>query len=133
MIAETLRDLPKRRLKQAKEELNDAKFLYKVNSFDGANNRAYYAIFHSMKAVLALELIDFKRQRNVLAYFNRNYINTEIFPKEFGKRILEAKEICEYSEDDEFVASLEITKAQIETAEELINLVEKYMESGLNK
>ena len=73
------KELANHRLEQAKEELEDAKMLYNANRFKGANNRAYYSIFHSIKAILALEPIDFKRHKDVLAYFNKNYIHTEIF------------------------------------------------------
>ena len=59
------KELANHRLEQAKDELQDAKILFNVKSYKSANNRAYYAIFHAMKAVLALELIDFKRHKSV--------------------------------------------------------------------
>lgn len=125
------KSLSNHRIEQAKEELDDAKFLYNANRFKGANNRAYYAIFHSMKAILALEPIDFKKHKDVLAYFNKNYIHTEIFPRSLGHRISKASMTREDSDyDDEFVVEPDTTKAQIETAEELINLVEKYIENN---
>ena len=96
--------------------------------FKSANNRAYYSIFHSMKAVLALEPIDFKRHKDVIAYFNKNYIHTEIFPKNMGRRISDASRIREDSDyDDEFVVRSEDTLAQIETAEEMIKLTDEYI------
>ena len=117
-------------VQQAKRELKDAKLLYNDNSYLSANNRAYYAIFHSIRAVLALEPIDFKKHKDVVAYFNKNYVNPEIFPRTLGKRIMQAKRIREDSDyDDEYVANKEATENQIETAEELINLVEKYIEN----
>ena len=51
MSAKISKSLSSHRIEQAKEELDDAKFLYNANRFKGANNRAYYAIFHSMKAI----------------------------------------------------------------------------------
>ena len=45
--------------------------------FSSANNRAYYAIFYAIRAVLAIEEIDFKRHKDVLAYFNKEYVNKE--------------------------------------------------------
>mgnify|MGYP004583324043 CR=1 FL=1 len=58
------KDLSIHRLEQAKENIEEAEILFKMNKFKGANNRAYYSIFHSIKAVLALEPIDFKRVSN---------------------------------------------------------------------
>ncbi len=95
-----------------------------------ANNRAYYSIFHAIRAVLALEQKDFKRHKDVLAYFNQYYIKTEIFPKKISRKISQAKAIREDSDyDDEYEPKAEETQNQIETARELIDLVEKYLES----
>ena len=120
------RDLVQHRLEQAKRELKDAKLLYNDDSYLSANNRAYYAIFHSIRAVLALEPIDFKKHKDVVAYFNKNYVNPDIFPRTLGKRIMQAKRIREDSEyDDEYMANEEATENQIQTAEELIDLVDR--------
>ena len=122
------KELGNHRLEQAKEELNDAKILFDIKSYKSANNRAYYAIFHAIKAVLALEPIDFKKHKDVQAYFNKNYISKEIFPKQMGKKIAYASKTREDSDyDDEFIVKPEETQNQIETAEELIELVEKYI------
>ena len=48
-----------------------------------------------------------------------------------GKRIAQANRIREDSDyDDEFIAKPEATEAQIETAEELINLVDEYVKTS---
>ena len=103
--------------------------LYNGKLYKSANNRAYYSIFHSIKAVLALETIDFKRHKDVIAYFNKNYIHPETFPKNMGRKIVEASKIREDSDyDDEFIVDPEKTQEQINTAKELIDLVEKYID-----
>lgn len=118
----------KYRLERAKEDLLDAELNYKNARYLNANNRAYYSIFHAIKAVLAIERVDFKKHKDVLAYFNQYYIKTEIFPKIMSSKINQAKEIREDSDyDDEFVPTDEQTKMQIETAKELIKLVEEYI------
>ena len=43
------------RLEQAKENLEEAIALANIKKYKGASNRAYYAIFHAIKAILALE------------------------------------------------------------------------------
>ena len=122
------KELSKHRLEQAKEDLKASKVLYDAKLYKSANNRAYYSIFHSMKAVLVLEPIDFKRHKDVIAYFNKNYIHTGIFPKDMGRRISNASRIREDSDyDDEFVVNPEDTLAQIKTAEEIIKLAENYI------
>ena len=121
-------ELAKYRLERAKEDLKDAELLYKNNSLLSANNRAYYSIFHSIRAVLSIERVDFKRHKDVTAYFNKNYVHTGIFPKIIGKKIGQAFQIWEDSDyDDQFIADASQTNNQIETAKELIDLVEKYI------
>lgn len=125
------KELSKHRLEQARENIEEAETLYNIRKFKGANNRAYYSIFHSIKAILALEPIDFKRHKDVTAYFNKNYVNTEIFPRRLGHKIAEATTIREDSDyDDEFIVKSEETEKQIETAEELLELVEKYIDKN---
>ena len=122
---ETAIEFSKYRLEKAKETLNSANILYDNNDLSGANNRAYYSIFYAIRAVLAIERIDFKRH-------NQNYIKTEIFPKKMGRKIAQAKTIredCDY--DDEYKPSAEKTMQQIETAKELIILVEEYINSKI--
>ena len=43
------------RFERANQELSTAKLLIKSNSYLAANNRAYYAIFHAIRSILALD------------------------------------------------------------------------------
>lgn len=121
-------EFAKYRLEKAKETLKSAKLLYVNNDLIGANNRAYYSIFYAIRAVLALERIDFKKHKDVIAYFNKNYIKTEIFPRKIGSKIAQTQTVRERSDyDDQYVPSNEKTEEQIETATELINFVEQFL------
>ncbi len=118
------------RLEKAKEDLKASEIMYRENLLKAANNRAYYSILHAIKAVLALERVDFKRHKDVIGYFNKTYVKTEIFPKMLGRKIGLASTTREDSDYDyDFVANEEDTKNQINTAKELIDLVEKYLNS----
>ena len=46
------RDYAKYRISRAKEDLDTAHMLYEAGKYRIANNRAYYAIFHAIRAVL---------------------------------------------------------------------------------
>ena len=117
------------RLEKSKETLNSARILFKnVKDYTSANNRAYYAIFYAIRAVLALEETDFKRHKDVIAYFNQKYIKPEIFPRKLGSKIAQAQRVREDSDyDDKYQISPEKTKQQIETAEEVIKEVEGFI------
>ena len=123
------KDLAKHRLEQAFDDLKASEILYQSNLYKSANNRAYYSIFHSIKAVLALEPIDFKRHKDVVGYFNKNYVYPEIFPRKMGSKIADASSVREDSDyDDEYIVKQEDTLKQIETAKELLKLVEEYID-----
>ncbi len=47
----------------------------------------YYAIFSAMRAVLALESVDFKKHSAVIAYFRHNYIKTDVFGRKYSEMI----------------------------------------------
>ena len=127
-------ELARYRLVRAKQDLQDTQLLYKNGSLLAANNRAYYAIFHAIQAVLALERVDFKRHKDVISYFNKNYVSTEIFPKTLGRKIGQAFQIREDSDYDyKFIPEIEQTSYQAQTAKELIELVEAFINSQENK
>ena len=93
-------------------------------------NRSYYAVFYAVKSVLALEIVDFKRHKDVVGYFNQNYVATEIFPKNVGKklgRLQKKRETSDY--DDFYLVSKEEAKEQLEGTEYIINEVEKYLKN----
>ncbi len=121
--------LAKYRLEQSKENLEEAEALFNINKFKGASNRAYYSIFHAIKAILALKSVDFKKHSSVIAYFNKEYISTKIFPRELGKRVSEARFFREKSDYvDFYIVTKEECESQIETAKMMIKKVEQYIE-----
>ena len=135
MDSETIEGFSKYRLNKANETLETARMIFNEGKdFTSANNRAYYAIFYAIRAVLAIEEVDFKRHKDVLAYFNKEYVNKEKFPKKIGRKISQAQRIREDSDyDDDYEPSFEKTEQQINTAQELIDLVEEYINNYYNK
>lgn len=76
-----------------------------------------------------MEPIDFKRHKDVIAYFNKNYVNTQIFSKSIGRKIARSNQVREDSDyDDEFIVDIENTRLQLDSAKEIVNLIEKYIE-----
>ena len=86
-------DVAWHRLRVAQEDLEAARLTYAAGHYRAANKRAYYRIFHAVCASLAAEGVAFKRHKDTLSYFNKNYIHTEIFPRELGRKIVKAEEI----------------------------------------
>ena len=124
----TKKDLVLYRLQTARSDLKSAKILLAAEEYKGANNRAYYSIFYAIKAVLAIEKKDFKRHKDVIAYFNKEYVATEIFQRELGRKLGTLKQLREKSDyDDFYIASKEKAEEQIETAQAVIKSVIEYL------
>lgn len=118
------KDLFPYKLERAREELDNAILLYDNNKLKAANNRAYYSIYYSISSVLCLEPVAFKKHKDTIAYFNKNYVQTEIFPREIGRAIATAAKIRHASDyDDFYIVSRDEAKTQIETAKRLMELV----------
>ena len=130
MSSENAIYLAKHRINTAKEDLETAIDLLKMGRYKGATNRAYYAIFHSMRAVLALEGVDFKKHSGVIAFFRQNYIKTGIFDIVYSEIIQKASFIRNESDySDFYIASKEEAEEQSENAVKFYEEVVKYFAS----
>lgn len=130
----TQKDLIFYRIETAQSDIKAAEILLNAKEFRGANNRAYYGIYHAISAIHALDGNAYKRHKDALANFNKNYIKTEIFPRKLGRKIVEAEEIRHASDyDDFYIASKEESERQISVADEFIILAEKYCMEQLEK
>ena len=130
----TQRDLVLYRIETSKSDIKAAEILLSAREFRGANNRAYYGIYHAISAIHALDGNAYKRHKDALDNFNKNYVKTEIFPRKLGKRIVEAEEIRHASDyDDFYLATKEEAEEQIQTAKELVKLVEEYVRQRWNQ
>ena len=128
MLNENRESLMTLRMEQAKKCLDSAILLVEADAYKDAANRSYYAIFHAMRSVLALDCFDSKRHSGILSEFSRRYIKTEIFPKDFSGLIYNAFEVRNDSDyDDFYVISKEDTAAQIENAKTFLAAVEEYI------
>lgn len=126
-------DLALYRIDTAKEDLKSAKILRDASCFKGANNRAYYAIFHAINAIHALNGVAYKKHKDAIANFNKEYVKTEIFPKEIGRKIAGVEEIRHASDyDDFYIATRDEVDEQISIAEEFIKMVEVYCMKQMN-
>lgn len=121
-------DLAKYRFECCQEALEDARIMYEAGRYKNALNRAYYSIFHGMRAVNALDGYDSSKHSGVIAHFNQNYVKEGIFSKEASKLIkiaAEKRENADYL--DFFVASKEEAEAQIKRAETFEEWIEFYL------
>lgn len=121
-------ELCKYRIQEAKDSLTVAKKCLEDDFYKDAINRSYYAAFYAVKGVLSLGTVDFKRHKDVIAYFNKEYVATKIFSREVGRRLATLKQLREKSDyDDFYIASKEKAEEQVETASMVISAVKSYL------
>jgi uncharacterized protein (UPF0332 family) len=123
-------ELSKYRLEKAKEDLHTAIENLENAHFSASVNRAYYCIFHTMRAILALDGLDSKKHSGVIAYFRQSYLKTNLFDKLYSEIIGLAFEMRNRNDYDDFVviARDEVDKL-IANAKLFLEAVEAHLEN----
>ena len=123
-------DLSRYRLARAKEDLDTAKKNCVDGSFRASVNRSYYAIFHSLRAITALDRFDSGKHSGIIAFINMHYVKTGVFERSFSKMIDTAFRLREKADYDDFyvVAAID-AEEQIAKAETVVRLVEDYLQT----
>ena len=84
-MAGSLTVLSAHRFKRSKEELQTAELLLRNTDYRSSINRSYYAIFHAIRAVNALDGFDSSKHSGVISHFNQEYVKTGVFKKNLQK------------------------------------------------
>ena len=126
----SIRDLSLYRIESAKENLKLSKQLFEEGQLKFAMNRSYYAIFHALRSVNALDGFDSSKHSGVIAHFNYEYVRTLVFPRNISKMISSAMEIRQKSDyQDFYIVSKNEAEKQIQNAEYIIGLIEEFLKS----
>ena len=128
-MAGSLTVLSAHRFNRSKEELQTAELLLRNTDYRSSINRSYYAIFHAIRAVNALDGFDSSKHSGVISHFNQEYVKTGVFEKESSKIIRNASELREQADYEDFYeASQEDAADVFEQASRFISLVETYLQ-----
>ncbi|MCJ7688859.1 MAG: HEPN domain-containing protein [Clostridiaceae bacterium] len=134
MMKKTSLELCNYRLGKAIDMLNQAKLLYENKQYDGCINRSYYAIFNTIRCLLALISIDSRKHSGVISFFDRYFVKTEICKTELSKIAHEAFNIRQDSDyEDFFKPSKEESKQQLNNAILFIEEVKKVKDFIVSK
>lgn len=102
-MAGSLTELSAHRFERAMEELQTAELLFQNVGFRSSINRSYYAIFHAIRAVNALDGFDSSKHSGVISHFNQEYVKTGVFEKETSKIIRNASALREQADYEDFI------------------------------
>lgn len=87
MKPEQLAELVRYRLNQAYETLHEAEILLAESALRGAINRAYYAMFYALLALLATKQLGTSKHSGAVSLFDREYVKTGQFPRELSRSL----------------------------------------------
>lgn len=122
-------ELSKYRYERACEVFSDAQLLLKENSFKSSINRSYYAIFHALRAVVALDRFDSSKHSSIIAFFNKTYVKEGVFDKMISKKLDTAYRLREKADYDDFIiVSKTMAEEQLQKAEEILIEIKPYLE-----
>ncbi len=117
------------RLELAKERLESSKVFLEHGSYKDSIGRSYYAMFTAVRALLAMDGIDFSKHAGVIAYFQKEYIKTGLFDKKFSRYISQAFQIRNNTDyADFFLVSKEDAEEQYKKAMEFYEAICNYTE-----
>lgn len=121
-------DLNQYRLQRSKTTADEARFAIKANYLFNAENRIYYSIFYSVSA-LALKF-DFStsKHKQLLGWFNLNFIKTGLIPAKYGKIYHNAYDKRQESDYDDFVTlNIDEVEADFENMQEFIKYINDFI------
>lgn len=126
---EKRRELVSYRLQQAEESLEEAKYLLSGNkSPRSIINRAYYAMFYAVLALLVYEEYSSSKHSGVLIYFNKRFVKEGVFPEGLGRAINKAFELRQRGDYREYVdLTYEQVAPFVEKAGDFIKAVKNYL------
>lgn len=131
MKEEDIRALTSYRLQQAKESLDDAKFLLEgQRSHRSVVNRAYYAMFYAVLALLQKIEKTPHKHSGVMNLFDTEFVLKGVFPKELSKNFHKAFDLRQAS-DYQAIEPIteEETEETLNKASGFVRSIKEYLSS----
>lgn len=130
MLDEDLRNLSNARLLHAFDCLKEAEILLSAGEYRGTANRAYYAAFHALRAVLVLDNFDSKKHSGIISKFRELYLKTELFDKSVSDAISSLFRVRSASDyDDFYVVSRQDAVQQLKNAKDIVELISNHLKN----
>ncbi|MBE9580385.1 MAG: HEPN domain-containing protein [Desulfobacterales bacterium] len=122
-------ELARYRMEKTEEFLEDAEDALERRRLMLAVNRAYYTMFTSAKALLALEEKDSSKHSGVISLFNQWIVKPGYFSREISRFFVKAKDLREDADYADFVKiTEEDARIQVERASKFFEEAKKSLE-----
>lgn len=120
------------RLEKAEKCLKTAENNILIDDYQSAANRMYYAVYHALRSVIALDGVEFKKHSGNISYFRQNYIKEGLFDAKLSEIISVASEARNSSDyEDFYVISKADVEEQLENAKLFYEDVAGYLKERL--
>jgi uncharacterized protein (UPF0332 family) len=121
-------EIIKMMLKKGRKKLKSAVINFENECFDDCVSRAYYAVFHTISAVLMTKKITCSSHKETIGSFNKEFVKQGTFPKSFSKTIQKLFNERQ-SGDYDFGSSIgaDIAEEDIEQVKEIVESCETYL------
>jgi len=120
-------------LKKGRKKLKSARINFENELYDDTVSRAYYAVFHTISAVLMTKKITCSSHKETIGSFNKEFVKTGIFPKSFTKiihKLFNERQTGDY--DIGGYIEADIAEEDLKQVEEIIGNCEKYLAGFYN-
>ena len=128
MTLEDRQELSSARLDKAYQMLKAAHLMIQYEDYASACNRLYYAVFHAMRSVLALDEVDEHRHSHLISEFRKNYLKTGILDRSLSDTIGSSFQIRNESDyEDNWIISKADVIEQEEKVAEFLKAIEGHV------
>ncbi len=128
MTPEQLEILIRYRMEQSYETLREAEVLFKQSAFRGTVNRAYYAMFYAVLALLATRNLGTSKHTGVIGLFDREFVKKGIFSRELSRSLRIAYDRRQTYDYGEFTAIDErASQETLKNANAFVSAIETYL------
>ena len=118
------------RLDNAQNAIEDAELLFENGSLRSAVNRTFYSMFYTVSALAIADGKSFKKHRQVLAFFHKEYAQPEIFDRKHARALQKAFEDRTEADYQDYIhITAEQVHIRIQEARELLTAVNEYLAS----
>jgi len=129
-MKENFKALAHYRIEQADESLDSAQLLSDNGKYRSSVSRSYYAMFYAVLSLLAFTQNKTSKHSGVISLFNREFVKSGMFDKDFSKWLTEAFDLRQRADYQEmFTVSEDRAKTVLENARIFINGVKEKIQN----
>jgi uncharacterized protein (UPF0332 family) len=128
MMTENIKALVAYRIEQADESIEAARILLDKKLVRPSVNRAYYAMFYAVLALLASSKKETSKHSGVIALFDKDFVKKGIFEKDYSRWLHDAFDLRQRSDyASEYHASWEEAEMTFKNAVSFVDQVKEVL------